>query len=170
MQRWENLHTSPGSAYVTWGDSAATDLPSGSVGLIITDPPFMDNVHYSELADFFHAWLKGINPFAGYPTDTGSTRSSREVQSARPDAFRVAIEAVWKECCRVMRSDGLLAFTFHQARVDAWKVLMLALRNSGFQVTAVQPIKAEMSTSVTKSVAGEPSKRESDDALAAVHR
>ena len=27
-----------------------------SVDLVVTDPPFFDNVHYSELADFFHAW------------------------------------------------------------------------------------------------------------------
>ena len=23
---------------------------------MVTDPPFFDNVHYSELADFFHVW------------------------------------------------------------------------------------------------------------------
>jgi hypothetical protein len=25
---------------------------------VITDPPYADNVHYSELADFFHVWLR----------------------------------------------------------------------------------------------------------------
>ena len=42
--------------YLSCGDSAATGLPDRSVDLIVTDPPFFDNVHYSELADFFHAW------------------------------------------------------------------------------------------------------------------
>ena len=31
-------------------------LPDRSIDLVVTDPPFFDNVHYSELADFFHAW------------------------------------------------------------------------------------------------------------------
>ena len=46
----------PGTTYLSCGDSARTDLPDKSVHLVITDPPFFDNVHYSELADFFHAW------------------------------------------------------------------------------------------------------------------
>ena len=160
VQRWEDI--GPGAtAQVVCGDSASTDLPDESVDLVVTDPPFMDNVHYSELADFFHAWLTGIVPFAGYPDSAVSTRDPQEVQSASAEAFGAAIEAVWKECCRVLRPEGLLAFTFHQARIAGWTALMLALRNAGFQATAIQPIKAEMSTSVTKSGASEPSNLDS---------
>ena len=45
-----------GAIYLSCGSSARTDLPDKSVDLIVTDPPFFDNVHYSELADFFHVW------------------------------------------------------------------------------------------------------------------
>ena len=38
------------------GDSGQTDIPDNSVDAVITDPPFFDNVHYSQLADFFHVW------------------------------------------------------------------------------------------------------------------
>ena len=41
---------------ISCGDSSTTGLPDGSVDLVVTDPPFFDNVHYSELADFFFAW------------------------------------------------------------------------------------------------------------------
>src|SRR5208337_3222822 len=44
------------AVYLSSGDSAATGLPAKSIDLVVTDPPFFDNVHYSELADFFHAW------------------------------------------------------------------------------------------------------------------
>ena len=40
---------------------SATDLStieSASCDLIVTDPPFGGLVHYSELADFFHVWLR----------------------------------------------------------------------------------------------------------------
>ena len=39
------------------GDSARLPLPDGSVDAIVTDPPYFDFVHYSELSDFFFAWL-----------------------------------------------------------------------------------------------------------------
>jgi adenine-specific DNA methylase len=143
--------------YVATGDSACTDLPEGSVDLIVTDPPFMDNVHYSELADFFHAWLGAMHPFRGYPATVTTTRREGEVQNVDPGQFGLAIAKVLKECGRVLKQEGLLALTFHQARVAGWVHLMTALRAAGFVVTAVQPVKAEMSVSATKSGAGEPS-------------
>ncbi|MFJ8435036.1 DNA methyltransferase [Kitasatospora sp. NPDC094019] len=149
------------SAYVSSGSSASFDLPADSVDLVITDPPFMDNVHYSELADFFHAWLRGLKPFGEYPVNSTTTRHSEEVQSAEPAEFGRAIEAVWKECARLLKPQGLLAFTFHQARIDGWKELVRALEVAGLIITAVQPVKAEMSTSTIKSSAADPSNLDS---------
>ncbi|MGH9171198.1 MAG: DNA methyltransferase [Acidimicrobiales bacterium] len=154
---WPTDGVRPGVAYVTTGDSAKTDLADESVSLIVTDPPFMDNVHYSELSDFFHAWLRAVHPFDSYPTGEPTTRYEEEVQSVSPDGFESGITAVWRECARVLRADGLLAFTFHQARSSGWLAVMRGLRSAGFVVTAVQPVKAEMSTGAPKSGASEPS-------------
>jgi adenine-specific DNA methylase len=151
----------PGRAYVSFGDSSRTDLADRSVDLVVTDPPFMDNVHYSELADFFHSWLRRIEPFEGYPKDRETTRQPGEVQSVSADAFQKAITAVWRECHRVLRRGGLLAFTFHQARLSGWLALMKSLRDAELVVTAIQPVKAEMSTSVAKSAASEPNNLDS---------
>ena len=62
--------------YVSCGDSATTDISDESVNLVITDPPFFDNVNYSQLADFFYVWQRHIlGNLNGL-----STRSEREVQ------------------------------------------------------------------------------------------
>ena len=161
VQNWPRNGLSEGQALVRTGDSGRSDLPDKSVALVITDPPYMDNVHYSELADFFHAWLGQVRPYNGYPSDTGTTRNGSEVQSTTPEGFEAGITAVWKECARVLRDDGLLAFTFHQARVSGWVALVRGLNAAGLVVTAVQPVKGEMSTSSTKSGAAEPSNLDS---------
>ncbi|MFD8092328.1 DNA methyltransferase [Streptomyces malaysiensis] len=149
------------TAYLSTGSSASFDLPDASVDLVITDPPFMDNVHYSELADFFHAWLRKIQPFEGYPVGRPSTRHPEEVQSKDPEEFGNAIAAVWKECARLLKPHGLLAFTFHQAKVSGWRELVRAIESAGLVITAVQPVKAEMSTSTIKSAAADPSNLDS---------
>lgn len=161
LQEWPDEGLDEGRALVATGNSACSGLPNDSVSLVVTDPPFMDNVHYSELADFFHAWLREIRPYPEYPSATTTTRDTMEVQSTTADGFEVGITAVWKECARVLRHDGLLAFTFHQARASGWVALMRGLKAAGFEVTAVQPVKAEMSTSATKSAASEPSNLDS---------
>lgn len=147
---WPAASQSPGAAYLRTGDASDTDLPDESVDLVITDPPYMDNVHYSELADIFHSWLRELRPFECYPCKQETTRSLSEVQSASPDEFEAAITRVWKECARVLKPGGLVAFTFHQARLSGWVALVRALAAAGLVVTAVQPVKGEMSTSVTK--------------------
>jgi adenine-specific DNA methylase len=160
-QGWASFASSRGaSAYVATRNAADTDVPSGSVDLVVTDPPFMDNVHYAELADFFHAWLQAMHPFDGYP-DADTTRRAGEVQNADPAEFGKAIEAVWAECERVLKPGGLLAFTFHQARISGWVQVLEALHRAGFVVTAVQPVKGEMTTSIVKAGAREPSNLDS---------
>ena len=147
-------------AYVATKNSAMTDIPDGMIDLVITDPPYMDNVYYAELADFFHAWLRGITPYEGY-ADVETTRSQGEVQNDDPQKFGDAIESVWAECARVLKPGGLLAFTFHQARISGWVQVVSSLFRAGFVVTSVQPVKGEMSTSVVKKGAKEPSNLDS---------
>lgn len=149
-------HDGP-AAMLTTGSSASIMLPDRSVDLIMTDPPFFDNVHYSELADFFHAWLAPLMPYDGYPAEAATTRSAGEVQHTDADEFGAAIGAVWRESARVLKSDGLLAFTFHQSKPSGWTALVKALRSASLIVTAVQPVKAEMSTASPKSGASDPS-------------
>lgn len=56
---------------VTNNDAAALETPApGTVHLICVDPPYYNNVQYSELSNFFYVWLKralgdwpGLEPF-----------------------------------------------------------------------------------------------------------
>jgi putative DNA methylase len=158
---WESFASTEGQAvYVATRNSATMDIPDGSVDLIVTDPPYMDNVHYAELADFFHAWLRGMKPYAGY-SSAATTRRSGEVQHADPVEFGKAIGAVWTECARVLKPGGLLAFTFHQARISGWVQVVESLRRSGWVVMAVKPVKGEMTTSIVKAGVREPSNLDS---------
>lgn len=141
--------------YLSCGDSSSIDLPDSSVDTILTDPPFFDNVHYSQLADFFHVWQRHILGDDGY-RQLDTTRSDREVQNAEADGFTDRLAGVWKEAHRVLKDEGLLAFTYHHSRPEGWRCVLSALMDTGFGITAVQPIKAEMSVAMPKHQAKEP--------------
>ena len=137
--------------YLSCGDSANTALPDHSIDLVVTDPPFFDNVHYSELADFFHAWRQlTMNAEADGRT---STRSPKEIQDADADHFAAKLKAVFQECHRVLKDDGLLVFTYHHSRDEGWTALAEAILGAGFTVVNSQPVKAEMSVATPKSQA-----------------
>lgn len=122
--------------------------------MVVTDPPFFDNVHYSELADFFFAWQRlGPSPFVNRRS---STRHAEEVQDASAEQFSSKLRAVFRECPRVLRDDGLLVFTYHHSRADGWTSLAEAVVGAGFDVVNAHPLKAEMSVAAPKSQAKEP--------------
>lgn len=144
----------PRSIHLSCGSSDATALPDRSIDLIVTDPPFFDNVHYSELADFFLAWqtLRPRGFVQGYVT----TRNDKEVQDTSPDDFAAKLAAVFAECCRILKDDGLLVFTYHHSRSEGWSSLASAVLGSGFTIVNAHPVKAEMSVATPKTQAKEP--------------
>lgn len=141
--------------YISCGDSSSTDITSGSVDAVLTDPPFFDNVHYSQLSDFFHVWQRHILGTDGY-RKIDTTRSPNEVQSADVNTFTERLEAVLVEAHRVLKDEGILAFTYHHSRAEGWSSVLEALMNAGFGITAVQPVKAEMSIAMPKHQARAP--------------
>lgn len=141
--------------YLSCGNSADTDLADGSIDAVITDPPFFDNVHYSELADFFHVWQQHILQ-VGARHQTTSTRSPDEVQDSKVAAFTSKLSEVFLEARRVLKDDGLLIFSYHHSRPDGWRSILEAIMVAGFYITAVQPIKSEMSGAMPKNQAKEP--------------
>lgn len=141
--------------YLSCGDSGSIDLPDRSVDVVLTDPPFFDNVHYSQLADFFHVWQRHVLGENGTRLHN-TTRSDREVQNAKAEDFTDRLASVWQETHRVLKDDGLLAFTYHHSRQEGWRCVLRALMRAGFGITAAHPIKAEMSVAMPKQQAKEP--------------
>ncbi len=144
----------PRSIHLSCGSSDNTGLPAKSIDFIVTDPPFFDNVHYSELADFFFAWqsLRPRGFLKGYVT----TRCDKEVQDKRASEFAAKLGAVFAECHRVLKDEGALIFTYHHSRSEGWSSLASAVCNAGFSFVNAHPVKAEMSVATPKAQAKEP--------------
>lgn len=140
--------------FLSCGSSHRTGLATASVDYVVTDPPFFDNVHYSELADFFYAWQQ-LRPDARH-SDVRTTRQPEEVQDKAPLAFATKLQAVFHECHRVLKNTGLLVFTYHHSRHDGWVSVCEACLNAGFRFVNAHPVKAEMSVAAPKSQAKEP--------------
>jgi adenine-specific DNA methylase len=141
--------------YLSCGDSSSTDIADKSVDAVITDPPFFDNVHYSELADFFFVWQGHVLGPSGQ-SQAETTRRDEEVQSKDADVFAERLGSVFRECRRVLKDDGLMAFTYHHSRPEGWQAVLKALIDAEFEVTAAQPIKSEMSVATPKVQASQP--------------
>ena len=154
FSQYQEHHMKVGDVVLSCGDSAATDLPAKSVDLVVTDPPFFDNVHYSELADFFYAWQRLYFPTR--ETQHETTRRREEVQDTAAHAFSAKLQAVFTECARVLRDEGLLVFSYHHSKESGWIAVAEAALGAGFAIVQCHPVKAEMSVAAPKSQAKQP--------------
>jgi putative DNA methylase len=152
---YDDFQSSDLDIYLSCGSSSQTGIENGVVDAVITDPPFFDNVHYSQLADFFYVWIREMMGREGvFRAET--TRSSEEVQQIDSQRFTDNLIAVFADCHRVLKDDGLLIFTYHHSRPEGWSAILEAIHEAGFYVETTHPVKSEMSVAIPKQQAKSP--------------
>jgi putative DNA methylase len=156
VDSWKEFFAAEKAAFVINGSSDSLPIPDGVVDLVITDPPYFDFIHYSELSDFFFAWLSPIlKERYSYFQGENSSRYG-EVQHNEPRIFARQLGQVFAECYRVLAIDGLLIFSFHHSRSEGWVAIYEAIQASGFKVVAAHPVYAEMKGASPKTSAKDP--------------
>lgn len=115
-----------------------------SIDMVVTDPPYFDYISYSELANFFYVWLKLILKETYSQFNVDLIKTSLEIGSQKKeDLFSKRITKVFQECHRVLKPEGPLVFTFHHSTAFAWVMIIQALIDSNFTITASFPIHSE---------------------------
>ncbi|TDP81094.1 adenine-specific DNA methylase [Halanaerobium saccharolyticum] len=130
-----------------------SEIPDKSIDAVITDPPYYDNVMYSELSDFFYVWLREVlkneyDNFQNELTPKFSEIIKNNVQEKDDRYYINGLTRVFKESRKKLKDDGIMAFSFHHQNNKAWGAVLKSVLDAGLFVTAIYPIQAEMSTSM----------------------
>lgn len=132
-------------------------VESASVDVVVMDPPYYDNVMYAELSDFFYVWLKRtaghVFPelFRRVLTDKENEavanparhRGRKGARALAARDYRERMAAIFAECRRVLKSDGLMTLMFTHKATGAWDALTTGLMESGFTITSSWPVNTE---------------------------
>jgi DNA modification methylase len=130
-------------------DSRRLPIADHSVDFIVTDPPYYDNVQYSNLAAFFRVWLARLLPSEiNWAYD--ETQSAVAAKATDNDSgFMTVISGIFRESGRVLkRHTGRLVFTFHHWDPNAWAELNIALKHTGFKLLNSYVVSSEHPVSV----------------------
>jgi putative DNA methylase len=142
---WLQENVDGASAIVECGDSAKLEN-EGDVDLILTDPPYHDDVHYGELSLFFRAW-------AGLPMedlDGEAATNSTAGLNAENGSYATALQPVFEACHRALRSQGRLVFSYANHEPRAWVALFAALQHAGFAAVSCVSVHSENETDFKK--------------------
>lgn len=181
---WDFAETTPfgraaGSYLVSLGNLAKSIIdaggPTGTAlqasaderaldALISTDPPYYDNIGYSDLSDFFYVWqrrtLRSIHPslFGTLVVPKAEELVANRYRHGSKEAAREFFESGFKEVFSRARGSASDHFpitvyyafkqteaTFEGETSSGWETLLEGMINSGWTITATWPVRSELS-------------------------
>ena len=150
-------YTSPPVTITCKPGDSLDHIRDASIDAVVMDPPYYDNVMYAELSDFFYVWLKRtaghVFPelFRRQLTDKENEAVANPAKfqgqkGARARAgqdYQERMAAIFAECRRVLKPDGIMTLMFTHKATGAWDALTKGLIEAGFTITASWPINTE---------------------------
>jgi adenine-specific DNA methylase len=156
--------------HVYLGDATrlSTFLPLKSVDVINVDPPYFEQVIYSDRSEFFWVILRrALAPvlellfkpgmrLSNWSWTSPTVPREREVVAYDKEdsqgRFRRFFSEFVGETAKVLRDDGVLVLWFTHPTAQAWRVVSEALYQHGYVVPKVWPLQTEMPTRYKKHV------------------
>ena len=127
-------------------------IPSASVDLVLTDPPYFDYIAYSELGHFFVPWLARLGLVDASHLDAfpeGQLASLRGTVMAAK-AFEERLAEALREVARVCKPQDWVVFTYQNLNGRGWSALGTALAAAGIRPIRAWPMFGDSSAGLHK--------------------
>ncbi len=133
--------------------------------MVSTDPPYYDNICYSDLSDYFYVWMREAL-IRTYPSLFGTLLVPKaEELIATPyrhdgDATKAKAffeDGMYNTCCQLYQyaTDGIpvtIYYAFKQSDTDednktassGWETMLTAIIKAGFAITGTWPMRTEL--------------------------
>jgi len=130
VKAFSAFKTSVGNAIIGTGSAHATTLPKESVDYIFTDPPFGENIYYSDLNFFVESWH-------GVTTAPASEAIIDRVKKKGIPEYQLLMQKCFAEYYRVLKPGRWMTVVFSNSRAAVWNAIQVALQQVGFVVAEV---------------------------------
>ncbi len=146
------------SGQVEIADASESPFPSEAVDVWFTDPPYYDAIPYSDLSDYFLAWMKRTLPdytLLSDPFDPSNPLSPKQREAVQDETkefdgrikdrnfFEDTMAKAFLEGRRVLKEDGIGSVVFAHKTTEGWEALLSGMIRGGLTITASWPIATE---------------------------
>ncbi len=104
------------------------DIANESIQLIITDPPYLGQVAYSEYMQLYKPFLD-----LNFDIDDEIVVSSAPSRNKGEDEYFKLLDDVFKICSDKLKMDGYFCMYFHDSSLEVWNKLIGSLSNYQLQ-------------------------------------
>ena len=143
----KNDHSNRKRTIISTSSSSIIDAPDNSIDMVFTDPPFGDNLMYSELNFIIEGWL-------GVYTNQTEEAIISVTQEKELSDYQTLMEEVFVECFRALKPGRWIVVEFHNSKNAVWTAIQEAITNSGFVVADVRTLDKKKGTTKQLTQAG----------------
>lgn len=144
---WYQGLENKGRIRLVTGSSERQAIKRRVVDLVLTDPPYFDDVQYGEMARLFHFWL---GQYQSMSVDEEREAVPNPVRGVSAAGYAERLKAIFKESLRSLRRGGRIILSYHNRELRAWEALASALRANGLRLRAAAVVLAESANDHSK--------------------
>lgn len=115
------------------------NIPNNSIDYIFTDPPFGDNLNYSELNMIWESWLK-------IKTNNEKEAVVNDVQKKELYDYQRLMELCFLQYYKVLKPNRWITVEFHNSKNAVWNSIQESLQKAGFVVADVRTLDKQKGT------------------------
>lgn len=127
------------SCCISTGSTTQLQMDDNTCDYIFTDPPFGDNLNYSELSFLWESWLRVITN-SEYEAIVNPTMGK-----ALPE-YQELMTKCFCEYFRVLKPNRWMTVEFHNSKNAVWNAIQEALQRAGFIVADVRTLDKQGSS------------------------
>jgi len=119
--------------------ASAIGLPDASVDYVFTDPPFGENIYYTDLNFFVEAWYRVL-------TNAGPEAIVDRVRGKDLADYQNLMHDCFEEYFRVLKPGRWITVEFSNSQASVWNSIQATLQEAGFVVAGVAALDKQQHT------------------------
>lgn len=124
---------------ITTQSTTDIQLPENSLDYVFIDPPFGDNLIYSELNHLTDSWLKIVE-------NNGNETIVSFTQEKDIDGYKRLMEASLQKMFAALKPNRWITVEFHNSQNAVWNAIQEALQVAGFVIADVRVLDKKKGT------------------------
>ncbi len=133
VKGFDRAPNAPPCSYIETGDCADLRLPGCSIDYVFTDPPFGENIYYSNLNYLVESWYEVV-------TESSNEAIVDRAKKKGVNSYATLMRDCFREYFRVLKPGRWMTVVFSNSSNGIWRAIQEGMGSAGFVIADVRTL------------------------------